>query len=896
LLSELILTRIYSVTLGYHFAFLAISIALFGIGASGILVYVKSEWFPPDRLTSQLCLSASAFGVALYLTALLLLNFPLTPTGFGALTAIYLASALPFFFAGLVLALLFTHRSRIITRLYFFDLLGAALGCLAVIAVLNLVGGPTGLFLCGLIAIVAAVLFGLSSHSEESRGSSARLAWIRRLGIAAAVLSALGVVASRFIRPVALPMGRRMFDQFVERFDAPHSYDWYVENYVGGELDLLTVFFTLIFTWSLIVSLGLAAVASRAGSQPGSLWARRPHMLVPAWLGLLMVGFIAVQMQTDGIRVRFARGRFEAPAIYEKWNAISRIKVFPHKDYARSRIFAWGLSTAYDGPDIEQLRMNIDSQSGMPVIRFAGDLDSPQAQHLKYDVSSLGYYLTDEPTALIIGPGGGRDILTSLVFDAHKVVAVELNPTIVDVVNNVLGDYTGRLYQREDVDLIVGEGRSFLRRSRDRFDLIQISLIDTWAAVARGALSMSENTLYTKEAFEDYLGHLTDDGVLSVTRFWHDPPVRLYRMLNMLSESLVALGEEPANNIIIVRGPARGQKNQGRSVNLIAKRTALTAEELSRIEDRVSALKFDLVYLSGREGHPDVTAFVRNEEGARARVAESVNADISPTSDDRPFFFYAGHWSRFFLIDDIPNGSATLARLLYVILALILVFIFAPLLLLRRADLAGIRSNGKRWFFFFGSLGIGFIMVEIVLIQRLILFLGHPIYATTVVLFGMLASAGLGSRFAGRFDARLPLGALTGILAFVLVILVAVELGLPAVMDAFLYAPLGARVALALATIAPLGFVMGMPFPLGVLTLAQTSPTAIPWMWGLNGATSVLGTVLAACLSMNFGYTLSYAVGSSCYLVAFGVACGSLVASPRLKKLAEVRASSSPAA
>jgi hypothetical protein len=362
----------------------------------------------------------------------------------------------------------------------------------------------------------------------------------------------------------------------------------------------------------------------------------------------------------------------------------------------------------------------------------------------------------------------------------------------------------------------------------------------------------------------------------------------------MMSESLAARGEDPANNIVIVRGPARGQRNQGRSVNVIVKRTALTKEDLSKIREQIAALEFDLVYLPGASGHEDVAGFVRDEAGVRTRLMNSLPADISPTTDDRPFFFYAGRWNRFFLIDDIPSGSAALARLLYVVLGLVLVFIFGPLLLLRRADLAGIRNHGKRWLFFFGALGMGFIMVEIVLIQRLILFLGHPIYATTVVLFGMLASAGLGSRFAGRFDARLPLGALTGILAGVLVVLAAVELGLPAVMSAFLHAPLGARVALALATITPLGFLMGMPFPLGVLGVAQASPSSVPWMWGVNGATSVLGTVLAACLTMNFGYTLSYGVGSSCYLLAFAIAVGSLVASRQLKSLGEVRAPSTP--
>jgi hypothetical protein len=582
-----------------------------------------------------------------------------------------------------------------------------------------------------------------------------------------------------------------------------------------------------------------------------------------------MACLFGAQVATDAVKVRYAGGNFEAVSLFEKWNSISRVKIFPQRGWGRSRILAWGLSRRWDDFDVDHVHLKIDSNAGTPVLRFDGDLGSPQAQHLRYDVSSLGFYLVREPHALIIGTGGGRDVLTSLVFGARKVTGVELNPLILHAVNEAFGEYTGRLDRRDDVEYVLAEGRSFLRRSTDRYDIVQIALIDTWASLARGALSLSENTLYTQEAFDDYVGHLAPGGMLSVTRWWQDPPWLLYRLLYMSIDSLRAVGEDPAQNLLVVRGPERG-KNQGRVVNLLVKRSALSAAEIQRISELCAELGFDLLYAPGRSDGDlaAIRSFILATPDARARYAESTDELVTPSTDDRPFFFTTTRASELFLSGGGPVALVILARLLWLIPVLVLLFMLGPLVLLRGNELGALGARGLRWIAYFACLGLGFIVIEIVLIQRFIVFLGHPIYAVTLVVFGMLLSSGLGSLASGRFpEARLD-ASLAAVLGAVVVTLGAIHLALPRLLEAGFHVALATRFAVVAAVVALLGFQMGMLFPLGVRAMARDSRSAVPWMWGVNCACSVLGTVVAACLAIYGGFRVTYLFGSSFYLLA----------------------------
>jgi len=873
LVSELSLTRIFSVTLAYHFAFMAISVALFGLGVAGILVYVRKEWFPERRLALDLSRYAMLLGLTVCFAVVVLLDFPFSPERIVSLLVLYLISALPFFFGGLVLALAYTHRHEWIGRLYASDLIGAACGCLCLTLLLNLLGGPTTVLFIGLLAQVAALLFGWPYRAapEEERRAAKQMS---RVGGVTAVLAILALAGALFLPGIALRIGAKWFESRGAAFGLPHDFSWYVEHYIGKELKDFSFFMETLAAGGLVLAalafvLGrrMARAASDSASSSG-----RAHLLVRGWVTLAMLFLVGVQIATHGIKVRFSQGDAEPPTLYEKWNSISRIKVSPQHDWGSSKIFAWGLSKTYTGPAIDQLRMDIDSTAAMPMLHFAGDLGAPEADHLRYDVSSMGFYLTDHPYSLIIGPGGGRDILTSLVFSARKVIGVELNPAILDVVNHVFADYTGRLYQIPNVQFVLGEGRSYLKRSPDRFDIIQISLIDTWAALSRGALSISENTLYTQEAFDDYLAHLSDKGVLAFTRWWEDPPILLYKMLNMVTTSLHKIGEDPARNILVIRGPERGRRDQGRVVNMIASRRPLSDDTVRAIVDKANELGFDVVYAPGMPGFEEVTKFIRGDSDYRRQVGAALRRDISAVNDDRPFFFYTTTPRDFFLLAPAELGSqiatTMLSRLLYLTLFLVIVFMGGPLLLFKRRDWMALSSGRWLWLLYFACLGLGYILVEMVLVQRFILFLGHPVYAVTVVIFTMLAFSGLGSRVSEKLPIVLLPRRLPQVLALVVFALLGTLLILPPVTAAFFHADFTLRMVLAVLLVAPAGFLMGMPFALAVRLVAADSATAIPWMWGVNGGASVLGSILAACLSMNLGFTTTYGSG----IIAYGVA------------------------
>src|SRR5687768_15477966 len=411
LMTELALTRIFSVTMYYHFAFLAISIALFGLSASGVFVYVMRHRLASrgthELLTAGAIVYALATIVALACLIRIRVGLNYSPSNLALMLAIYTLAALPFFTGGAVISLAFARLTDRINVVYAADLLGAAAGCLALIPLLNRLGAP------GVVLTAAAL----------SLGAAICFAPPRRRGRAALAAVAL------FLLPAA---------------------------------------------------------AQATGAAPFDVVDTKGH---------------------EGDRVLFS-----------KWNSFSRVAVY---DRAHGE---WSLSPTFIGSRGESLFMDIDSAASTPIVKGTGRLED--AAYLRYELTALAYGLVERPsgfTALVIGPGGGRDLLSALVFGATRVDGVEINPIIVrDVMLQRFRDYSGNLYTDPRVAIHVDDGRSFVRRSGDRYDVIQASLVDTWAATAAGAYTLTENSLYTSEAFGEYLDHLTDDGVLTITRWVFD--------------------------------------------------------------------------------------------------------------------------------------------------------------------------------------------------------------------------------------------------------------------------------------------------------------------------------------------------------------------------------------
>jgi predicted membrane-bound spermidine synthase len=741
---ELTLTRLFSATMFYHFAFLAISLALFGSGASGVFLYVLGPRLDEERTRTLLALFSTLYAAATVAALLVVLSHPLSPVAPGlstlaSLAWIYGAAALPFFFAGCVVTLAVTAWAPDITRLYLFDLGGAALGCLALVPMLGLLGA------IDTVLVVAAV----------------------------ALLGGL------------LVSGRR---------------------------------------WLLVPFAAAAALA-------------------------------AYNHATGRIALRESKGLSEDIVVFSKWNSFSRVTV-----------------TSTEDPD--QLLIFIDSDAATILFRDAADLERHRG--LADRAEGLAYQLGGREKVLVIGPGGGLDVILARLHGATDVTAVELNPLVArDVVSaEPFRTFAGRLYEQPGVRLVVDEGRSFLRRSRESYDLIAATMVDTWAATAAGAFALSENNLYTVEAFSDYLDRLAPGGVLSMNRWYQDPPDQLLRIVSLGRAALAARGEGDASrHFMVVRGPQEGMPLT--TATVLLKKSPFTDGEVGAIEAFARRRELELVYTPRTRPANDVTRLVTS--GDPAVVWRSFPSDISPTTDDSPFFFQTvrpssmlskrwarGEWRRTNL------GTLVLFGLVGITAFVVVAFILGPLLLVRRR-LAGTSRRARLGFLlYFACLGAGFIVVEVVLVQKCVLFLGHPAYALTVVLFALLLWSALGSLASGRFPDEALVRRLRRVIPAIAALVVLASLAFSPLFRALVHLPAPWRVLITVAALAPLGLALGMPMPTGIRLLHARAPELIPWAWGVNGAASVLGSVGAVALAMVAGFDAALLTGAGIYLVALG--------------------------
>ena len=763
LMTELALTRIFSVTMYYHFAFLAISIALFGLSASGVFIYViRNRLVTADTrelLTVGALVHALVTVVALACLVRIRVGLNYTPENLALMLAIYTLAALPFFTGGCVISLAFARLSDRINILYAADLLGAAAGCLILIPLLNWLGAPGVVLMAAAFSATAAVVF------SPTYGK-------RRVAAVAAILFALPLAAQ---------------------------------------------------------ALGLA---------PFTVIDTKGH---------------------QGDRILFS-----------KWNSFSRVAVYDraHGD--------WSLSPRFTGTRGESLFMDIDSAASTPILRGTGN--PADAAYLKYELTALAYHLVERPTgfsALVIGPGGGRDLVSALVFGARQVDGVEINPIIArDVMREEFLEYSGGIYEHPRVRVHVDDGRSFVRRSREQYDVIQASLVDTWAATAAGAYTLTENSLYTAEAFGEYLDHLTDQGYLTISRWVFDG----VRLVSLAQEACEARGLDAAHHVAVVR--------HGRVATFLVKKTPFGVADVSRLATVSRDLGFAILYAPGLNPALAVEEPLEMQRTGTSVVDyrrlilapnrhafyASYPLDIRPTTDDRPFFFHTTRLQDQFSVAFgrsmlFGNGLSALLTLMGISGVLVVLFILGPL------AIGGGRpeSGWGGWLIYFGALGAGFMLLEVSLLQRFVLLLGHPVYSLTVTLFALLLGTGLGSFLSRRVSVERVLG--TGLLAIAGVVTTAIVavMALPAIIDTAIVWPLPARIVLAAALMIPVGVLLGVPLPAGMRLLAARRPVLIPWGWGMNGAFSVVGATLAVFIAMNWGFSTTLFAAGAVYVLAAAV-------------------------
>jgi hypothetical protein len=583
------------------------------------------------------------------------------------------------------------------------------------------------------------------------------------------------------------------------------------------------------------------------------------------------VNSLRIIEQAPLLRVEWVKGAREARPLFEKWNSFSRVTV--GGDPTRpSHAQGWGMSVIYPATrGVPQLTLWMDAAAATVLTGYDGRPES--LEHLKYDITNLPHWLRRDARVLVVGTGGGRDVLSALAFDQRAVVGVEINETIIDVVNAHFGGFTGHLYRDPRVTFVNDEARSYIARQREPFDILQISLIDTWAATGAGAFVLSEHSLYTTEAWTLFLERLTPRGVLSVSRWYFDPrPDEMYRVTSLAVAALARRGvTTPRDHLLIVRHATGAQAGPLGVATLLVSPTPFSAADIETVESVAARMKFDVI-LSPR--HARTTTF---EALADGRALDALYArfpvNIAPPTDDSPFFFHVLRLRDVFsgklwaspLAGDTGNMQAVwvLGVLLATVLVLTALCVIVPLAL--TGDRRGLAGTTPL-FVFFAGIGLGFMLVEISQMQRLIIFLGHPTYGLSVVLFAMLASSGVGSLAAGRLRA----GGVRAALPLLLLVVVLGVFGIvtPFVVRAFEAATTIVRIAVAVGLLLPIGFLMGMAFPLGMRAAAGRAATLTPWLWGINGATSVCASVIAIVIALQWGIAAAFWTGVACYVAA----------------------------
>jgi hypothetical protein len=807
LLLELSLTRLFSVVLFYHFAFLAISVALLGLGAGGVLAYVArarmAQW-STRGIGTWVCVAN-----ALLITAVLevVLRIPVTlelsRKNFWKLTEIYVAAAVPFFLTGLLFAVVFARENRRIGLLYSADLMGGALACMAVVPLLNVVGGPNAvLFAAAAMAAAGALWAGIGE--DESQRS-----W--------------GVVRGRS---------------------------------VGRGLSVVVAALLLI-----------AIAANHSGK----------------WVDIV-----------------YAKGmRRDQPwMLFAKWNAISRVEV---NQVGESRYIVIDA-------DASSAIMNVDparwGEETRPTPKDNGLPANPTynwRRDLMAAAPAVANVLRPRGEFAIIGPGGGVDVLRAVANGSRNVTGIEINSIIADtIMRGRYADYAYHLYELPQVHMYVNDGRSFLRASRDRYDVVQMTLVDTWASTAAGAFALSENNLYTVQAFREYFDHLKPDGMIAITRWEFKEPREALRVVSQAIEALHQGGvADPKRNFMVVSdGPL---DEDGRPVTVLAKKSEFTAEEELAISQHLAGNpNLRPLYMPSVQPPNAFTQLIASND---PRVfARDYAYDISPATDDAPFFFFTLKTKN--VIRDLVNhsghgmdwrinlGIVVLGLLLVISIAAVLLFMVLPLAVQsirgrmgRHRQVARVHTSRVAALLYFVAIGLGYILVEVTFIQRFVLFLGHPTYALTVVVFLMLLSSGAGSMAARQWMGET--GRIRLVLAAIVMAVVAYIFVLPGLLASLVGLAFGIKLAISAVLLAPLGFAMGMPFPTGLRALGgkveepvllgggdaavlavAPQDTLIEWAWAMNAAASVLGSVLAIVIAIHLGLNATLATGA----VAYGAA------------------------
>jgi hypothetical protein len=547
---------------------------------------------------------------------------------------------------------------------------------------------------------------------------------------------------------------------------------------------------------------------------------------------------------------------------YSAWNMVARVDVTRP---AHTRLPSGGGTLSARYADREWPVRGVFQDGAAPTQIFWSDGDVRRMDFLDGYLQATPYQLVEKPRVLVIGVGGGLDVLIALGHGASHVTGVDINPVTVGAVQRVYGGFTGGLFRGSDrVLLRAAEGRHFVSASRDVYDVIQMSGVDTFSALSAGAYTLSENHLYTTEAIRHFFARLSPAGVLSFSRWEFEPPRETLRLAATVVEALEDMGvNEPYRHVFVVRAPLWA--------DLAVRKTALEPADMARVAAWAGRNGFSVLFDPLRPAATPYDAVLRAPRAERRAFYAAYPFDIAPSTDDRPFFFDYYKWPSL-LKSDLGSGGYGITqlpvglRVLIVTLAVTaLLGAVAILLPLRRHALRG--GDAGRTLGYFACLGFGFMFVEIALLQRFVFYLGGPAYSLTTVLFALLLFAGLGSLASGRRAGRAR-ATVAGLgLAVALYCLTLAFLS-GRLIEATLALSPAARRALFVGVTAPLAFLLGHFFPLGISALRLRDPAWVAWAWGVNGFCTVLASVLAVLVALHAGFSALFVLAAACYVPA----------------------------
>ncbi|WP_295419144.1 hypothetical protein [Sulfurovum sp.] len=777
---EILLMKLFSVIQWHHFAYMIISLALLGYGASGTFLALAREWllkYFPYTYVGNIIL----FGLTSMLCFIAAQQIPFNPLEIlwemkqlFWLLGLYLLLSLPFFFAANAVGLAFIYYKADISKLYAADLFGAGLGSFGLLGLLYLFFPASILQFIALTALLGALI------------SFKELCLKPKTGLI--LLLAVSVLTVLFL-------GRENTLKINEYKDLSQT---------------------------LRIS-GTKIVEER--SSP---------------LGILTV------VQSPDVPFRYVPGL--------------------------------SMASVMEPPDQLAVFTNGD---GMRVItKFPQKME--QLGYLDYQTSALAYHLGNLQNVLILGAGGGSEILQALYHKAEVIDAVEIDPQMVDLFRTKYARFAGNIYDKENVTVHTEEARGFIASSAQKYDLIQMSMVDSFGASSAGLQSLNENYLYTVEAFQLYLRHLKPGGYLSVTRWLKLPPRDTLKLFATALTALERNGvEDPKKHLVLIRG--------WQTSTLIVKNGIFGSTEIEQLEHFCDDRFFDTVYYDGllksKVNQYNILEKPYFYQGAlsllenREQFFSDYKFDIRPASDDRPYFYHLFKWKTLGEIFALRGGGGLhllewgylvlIASLLQAVIASI-VLILLPLVRYRKAKKHTMATSKKRVLLYFFVLGLGFLFLEIYFIQRFILFLSHPLYTVAVVLTSFLIFAGLGSSYSKRLAAlkgyrKSARYGIVGIVIFGLFYI----LTLDHIFGFLLTQEAPVKIAASVVLIAPLAFAMGMPFPMGLSELGRHSESLIPWAWGVNGCASVISAVAATLVAIHFGFTFVMFIALFFYLVAY---------------------------